>query len=1287
MPSRQSGPRASFSLRSVIFPLALLLLLFASLAQAQQCSRTNLCATGCCSQHGFCGETSEHCGTGCLSTCDWKPPQTQCSRTRLCETGCCSQHGFCGESSGHCGSGCLSTCDWKPPVTDCSATKLCEIGCCSSSGFCGTTSAHCGTGCQSTCDYKPPETECNANKPCEQGCCSKHGFCGYGADFCSSENCVNNCDSRADCDPGTFGKDWVKWEKCPLNVCCSEHGFCGMTPEFCGKNQPKRPTCEVKNQPLNRVVGYYEGWATGRPCNAFYPEQIPRGAYTHLFFAFATIDPVTLEIQPAAREDIEMYKRLNALKMADPNLRTFIAVGGWAFSDPGPTRTTFSDMARSTASIDKFARSVIRFLQQYDFDGIDIDWEYPVADDRGGRGEDYENIVTFARRMKNALKTTKRNGFTITIPASYWYLQHFDIKGLEPHVDWFNIMSYDLHGTWDMENQWTGPWLNAHTNLTELKDSMDLYWRNGISSDKIVFGTGFYGRAFTVADPSCITPGCRYISGAPRQPCSREVSVMLNNEIMDVIRETGSKPVLHEKEAVKTLTWGNNWVAYDDEETLAMRADFARSQCLGGIMVWAVSHDTRDGRFSRAIMNAAKRVPALGSSTDGYDEHTVVHDQCRWTNCGEGCPSDWHYVRRSDSGAGRDEVMANHQGCEGYGSRYLCCPPTAAGWDGPRCGWYGHRNGNCDHTSHADPVFEIGSNNMHCKRKNAYQMAGCTWSSEAVQAHQSCYWSYEFPGCNGGSCSGSDDEFFSSSTGSGGAFCNGDQRRKYCCRDNRKEYHWENCEWSENAGRLPSGLRSGTCLGGCPSGKTPLSLDHSGGGCSRGARARCCDTGYKTVKKRYNDDDAEFDFYLDLFLTEGDGYCVADSDEDERLWYAQLYLENALASIIYGTADVSTVDVWRERVGLRYAYLSIANIRTWSVTNSVGTRLGRTKLPKRILCALKTFNNLIGGSEGPKCTCNGDDCCVSKLCERDNARRKRQNDIQPLRNISAHRIGNVPLQSNMWQRAIGYSSEGCWDYDVELQAGRSRANRAGLIVEHVLELQTLAMFIRATITGQLRSGQTFEDTVNPQIWEDLLFTPYPANIPPVNGYTTPHDRMWHAFGHKGNTAPLVLADEDLNQVKRRIWSYRDETAIRSDDAMNRAIQPRDNAAFTAFVNEVRHPLAALMFINDPMVREGARGAYRRLRSEMQILSRRARELDPVRYRNPDLHNMLDRFMRDHIVTITRDVREFVARWRTIGRNAIIGSGVQDERELLEGLDAIRDGVADFEYNFDDWFGD
>ena len=144
-----------------------------------------------------------------------------------------------------------------------------------------------------------------------------------------------------------------------------------MTEEFCGTKKVTRPSCSSKG-PIERVVGYYEGWATGRPCDAFTPEQIPMGVYSHLNFAFASIDPVTFQIVPASSRDPALYRRLTSLKRLDPGLKVYIAIGGWAFNDPGPTATTFSDLAASESNQRAFISSLISFLNTYDFDGVDV---------------------------------------------------------------------------------------------------------------------------------------------------------------------------------------------------------------------------------------------------------------------------------------------------------------------------------------------------------------------------------------------------------------------------------------------------------------------------------------------------------------------------------------------------------------------------------------------------------------------------------------------------------------------------------------------------------------------------------------------------------------------------------------------------------------------------------------------------------------------------------------------------------------------------------------------------
>jgi chitinase len=196
-----------------------------------------------------------------------------------------------------------------------------------------------------------------------------------------------------------------------------------------------------------------------------------------------------------------------------------------------------------------------------------------VAPERSGNVADYGNYVSFLKNLKAALTASGHDyGLSITIPASYWYLQNFDIVNIEPIVDWFNMMTYDLHGVWDSTDVWIGAIVQAHTNLTEIDSAMQLLWRNGINPANVNMGLGFYGRSFTLANPG---------------PCTQTAGVLSDSEIVDIIATEGATVVTDAVAAVEIATWGGNqWVSYDSVATFRQKIEWANSHCLGGSVVY-----------------------------------------------------------------------------------------------------------------------------------------------------------------------------------------------------------------------------------------------------------------------------------------------------------------------------------------------------------------------------------------------------------------------------------------------------------------------------------------------------------------------------------------------------------------------------------------------------------------------------------------------------------------------------------------------------------------------------
>lgn len=315
-------------------------------------------------------------------------------------------------------------------------------------------------------------------------------------------------------------------ETCPLNVCCSEFGNCGTTVDFCGTgcqngcDDIARPSCEGSTSATKRTVGYYESWANTRKCQSVSPEDLNVTGFTHINYSFLLFDPNTFAIASADDNSTSLIARFTDLKTTNPGLQTWVAIGGWDFNDPGPTATAFSDMVSCPENRTKFITEITHFMQTYAFDGLDLDWEYPSASDRGGRPADKENYVSLTKDLRAAFGT--KYGLSVTLPASYYYMQNFDVAGMEEHVDFFNVMSYDLHGVWDKETKGVGPYIRPHTNITEIEGALDLLWRARVAPEKVTMGMAWYGRSFKLKDANCTTPNgvCQFTEAAMPGPCS-----------------------------------------------------------------------------------------------------------------------------------------------------------------------------------------------------------------------------------------------------------------------------------------------------------------------------------------------------------------------------------------------------------------------------------------------------------------------------------------------------------------------------------------------------------------------------------------------------------------------------------------------------------------------------------------------------------------------------------------------------------------------------------------------
>ncbi|KAL8692321.1 MAG: hypothetical protein Q9218_002638, partial [Villophora microphyllina] len=391
---------------------------------------------------------------------------------------------------------------------------------------------------------------------------------------------------------------------------------------------------DVDSQNLNamnyeRRIGYYELFNVHeRLCDKIFPEDLEVAPLTHINLAFVLFGPDFKLIDT----DGELISRVTFLKSRYQGLRVNVAIGGWAFNDP-PTQSLFSDMATSEVNRQIFVKSLTDFLTKYNLDGVDIDWEYPAAPDRGGKVDDTEGYVLLMSDIRDAFdQINPAWEATVTVPTSYWYLRGFDVTSLQDYVDWFNVMSYDLHGMWDQHNKFTGPYLEGHTNITEIEQGLDLLWRNGIGPNKVVLGFAFYGRSFTMSDPGCSKPGCTFSTSGIKGDCTNTGGILSYSELSSRNKSLDVHTFYDPKSTVKYNVYnGNQWISYDDQESFTDKKRYLTSRCLGGLMIWAIDQDTQNhdalegllGDFSDSQLEGGNLDPKTAAAlSDAFGAYT-----------------------------------------------------------------------------------------------------------------------------------------------------------------------------------------------------------------------------------------------------------------------------------------------------------------------------------------------------------------------------------------------------------------------------------------------------------------------------------------------------------------------------------------------------------------------------------------------------------------------------------------------------------------------------------------
>ncbi|WP_328230370.1 MULTISPECIES: glycosyl hydrolase family 18 protein [Lysobacter] len=314
------------------------------------------------------------------------------------------------------------------------------------------------------------------------------------------------------------------------------------------------------------------------------------------------------------------WNQLKQLKAKHPNIKVLISLGGWTWSRNFPSAARAENRQAFVAScVDAYIKGNLPVTDGAGgagaaagvFDGIDIDWEYPVVCGidcpAATRPEDNANYTALLAEFRRQLDAVRPGLLlTVAVGAGIDKIRVTNPGAYHQYLDFINVMTYDFHGGWD-------PSTNHHsalfaspsdpstgdTKLYNSNDAIEAFLSRGVPASKINLGIGFYGRGWT---------GVSNVNNGLYRPASGAAPGTYEAGIEDYkVLKNKAGTIYTDNTAVATWKYdGNTFWSYDTPALIGQKMSYVKTQNLGGAFFWEFSGDDEQGSLATAISNGLK---------------------------------------------------------------------------------------------------------------------------------------------------------------------------------------------------------------------------------------------------------------------------------------------------------------------------------------------------------------------------------------------------------------------------------------------------------------------------------------------------------------------------------------------------------------------------------------------------------------------------------------------------------------------------------------------------------
>ena len=323
-------------------------------------------------------------------------------------------------------------------------------------------------------------------------------------------------------------------------------------------------------------MNYAQGFVSGGRCSLGDPNADLNAAFT----ADNSVDGVGDDQNSAFRG---YFHQLMELKSRYPRLKILISLEGKA-SDFAQDAKPENRRAFVASCVDMFIRGNFApgVVRPGLFDGFDVDWESPQAED----AENFRALLEEFRRQMNAVRPGLR--LSIAVGESPNQLPGTDFAAVARIVDQVGVMNYDYAGPWSQTTGFLAP-LFSGRHSGSIESSIASYKARGVPESKMLMGLPFYGYSWTAV-------------ASTNNGLFQQGRAVHADRPYNYIRTLsgGFSTYRDPRSQAPWLFDGETFWTYEDPVSVRYKVSYARSEHLGGVMIWELSNDTEDAELLTA---------------------------------------------------------------------------------------------------------------------------------------------------------------------------------------------------------------------------------------------------------------------------------------------------------------------------------------------------------------------------------------------------------------------------------------------------------------------------------------------------------------------------------------------------------------------------------------------------------------------------------------------------------------------------------------------------------------